>query len=60
MHVASMVVERSLVLAGIGVAAGVALALAASRLMSSLLYGIAPTIPSRTPRARPCCSSPPW
>jgi ABC-type antimicrobial peptide transport system permease subunit len=41
-RVVSMVVRRSLLLAGVGVAAGLAIALAASRLVSSLLYGIAP------------------
>jgi len=40
-----MVVRRSLLLAGIGVAAGTALALGVSRLASSLLYGIAPHDP---------------
>jgi ABC-type antimicrobial peptide transport system permease subunit len=40
-----MVVQRSLLLASIGVAAGIAIALAASRLASSLLYGIAPHDP---------------
>jgi putative ABC transport system permease protein len=42
-RVISMVVRRSLWLAGLGVGAGLAIALAASRLISSLLYGIAPT-----------------
>jgi predicted permease len=41
-RVISMVVRRSLFLAGLGVGAGLAMALAASRLASSLLYGIAP------------------
>lgn len=44
-RVVSMVVRRSLLLAGIGVAAGSAIALAASRLASSLLYGITPHDP---------------
>jgi putative ABC transport system permease protein len=44
-RVVSMVLRRSLLLAGIGVAAGIALALAASRLASSLLFGIAPYDP---------------
>jgi ABC-type antimicrobial peptide transport system permease subunit len=44
-RVVSMVVQRSLLLASIGVAAGIAIALAASRLASSLLYGIAPHDP---------------
>ncbi len=44
-RVVSMVVRRSLLLAGLGVAAGLAIALAASRLVSSLLYGIAPHDP---------------
>jgi predicted permease len=44
-RVVSMVVRRSLLLAGIGVAAGTALALGVSRLASSLLYGIAPHDP---------------
>lgn len=44
-RVASMVVKRSVLLAGIGIAAGIAIALAASRLASSLLYGIAPYDP---------------
>jgi putative ABC transport system permease protein len=43
--VVSMVVRRGLVLAGIGVAIGIAIALGASRLASSLLYGIAPHDP---------------
>jgi ABC-type antimicrobial peptide transport system permease subunit len=41
-RVVSMVVRRSLLLAGLGVGAGLAIALGASRLVSSLLYGIAP------------------
>jgi putative ABC transport system permease protein len=44
-RVISMVVRRSLLLAGLGVAAGLAIALGASRLASSLLYGIAPHDP---------------
>ena len=44
-RVVSMVVRRSVLLAGLGVAAGLAIALAASRLASSLLYGIAPHDP---------------
>ena len=44
-RVVSMVVRRSLLLAGLGVAAGLAIALGASRLVSSLLYGIAPHDP---------------
>lgn len=44
-RVVSMVVRRSLLLAGLGVAAGLAIALAASRLVGSLLYGIAPHDP---------------
>jgi ABC-type antimicrobial peptide transport system permease subunit len=43
--VISMVVRRSLLLAGLGIAAGIAIALGASRLASSLLYGIAPHDP---------------
>jgi putative ABC transport system permease protein len=43
--VVSMVLQRSLLLAGIGVAAGIAIAFAASRLARSLLYGIAPHDP---------------
>jgi ABC-type antimicrobial peptide transport system permease subunit len=44
-RVVSMVVRRSLLLAGLGVAAGLAIALGVSRLVSSLLYGIAPHDP---------------
>jgi ABC-type antimicrobial peptide transport system permease subunit len=44
-QVVSMVVRRSLVLAGVGVVTGTAIALGASRLASSLLYGIAPHDP---------------
>ena len=44
-RVISMVVRRSLLLAGFGVAVGLAIALGASRLVSSLLYGIAPHDP---------------
>jgi putative ABC transport system permease protein len=44
-RVVSMVVRRSLVLAGIGVVTGIAIALGASRLASSLLYGISPHDP---------------
>ncbi|HEX7238377.1 MAG TPA: ADOP family duplicated permease, partial [Gammaproteobacteria bacterium] len=44
-RVVSMVVRRSLVLAGIGVVTGIAIALGAARLASSLLYGIAPHDP---------------
>jgi len=44
-RVVSMVVRRSLLLAGLGVGAGLAIALAASRLVGSLLYGIAPHDP---------------
>jgi len=44
-RVVSMVVRRSVLLAGIGVAAGSAIALAASRVASSLLYGITPHDP---------------
>jgi len=40
-----MVVRRSLLLAGLGIAAGIAIALGAARLASSLLYGIAPHDP---------------
>jgi predicted permease len=40
-RVVAMVVRRSLLLAGLGVAAGLAIAFGASRLVSSLLYGIA-------------------
>jgi ABC-type antimicrobial peptide transport system permease subunit len=40
-----MVVGRSLLLASIGVAAGLLIALGGSRLVSSLLYGIAPHDP---------------
>ena len=40
-----MVVRRSLVLAGIGIVIGIAIALGAARLASSLLYGIAPHDP---------------
>ena len=43
--VVSMVVRRSLLLAGIGVTVGLAIALGAARLASSLLYGIAPHDP---------------
>jgi putative ABC transport system permease protein len=43
--VIAMVVRRSLLLASLGVAAGIAIALGASRLASSLLYGIAPHDP---------------
>jgi ABC-type antimicrobial peptide transport system permease subunit len=43
--VISMVVRRSLLLAGVGVAVGLATALGAARLASSLLYGIAPHDP---------------
>ncbi|HVJ28968.1 MAG TPA: ADOP family duplicated permease [Gammaproteobacteria bacterium] len=43
--VISIVVRRSLLLAGIGVAVGLAIALGAARLASSLLYGIAPHDP---------------
>jgi ABC-type antimicrobial peptide transport system permease subunit len=41
----SMLLQRSLLLAAIGVAAGIALALGASRLARSLLFGIAPYDP---------------
>jgi ABC-type antimicrobial peptide transport system permease subunit len=44
-RVVSMVVGRSLLLASVGVAAGIVIALGASRLASSLLYGIAPHDP---------------
>jgi predicted permease len=44
-RVVSMVVQRSLLLAGIGVAAGIVVALGLTRLASSLLYGIAPHDP---------------
>jgi predicted permease len=44
-RVISMVVGRSLLLASIGVAAGLLIALGASRLASTLLYGIAPHDP---------------
>ena len=44
-RVISMVVRRSLLLAGVGVAVGLATALGAARLASSLLYGIAPHDP---------------
>jgi putative ABC transport system permease protein len=44
-RVISMVVGRSLLLASIGVAAGLLIALGASRLASSLLYGVAPHDP---------------
>jgi putative ABC transport system permease protein len=44
-RVVSMVVRRSLLLAGIGVTAGIVVALALARLASSLLYGIAPHDP---------------
>lgn len=44
-RIASMVLERSLLLAGIGVGTGTAIALAASQLASSLLFGIAPHDP---------------
>lgn len=44
-RVISMVVRRSLLLAGIGVAVGLAIALGAARLVSSMLYGIAPHDP---------------
>jgi len=40
-----MVLRRSLLLAGIGIAAGIAIALVAARLASALLYGIAPHDP---------------
>jgi ABC-type antimicrobial peptide transport system permease subunit len=43
--VVGMVVRRSLLLAALGVAAGIALALGAARLASSLLFGIAPHDP---------------
>jgi predicted permease len=43
--VISMVVRRSLLLASLGVAAGIVISLGASRLASSLLYGIAPHDP---------------
>jgi len=43
--VIAMIVRRSLLLAGIGVAVGLAIALGAARLASSLLYGIAPHDP---------------
>src|SRR5690606_38387902 len=43
--VISMVVRRCLLLAGIGVGCGLAIAFGASRLVSSLLYGIAPHDP---------------
>ena len=43
--VVGMVVRHSLLLAGLGIAAGIALALGAARLASSLLYGIAPHDP---------------
>jgi putative ABC transport system permease protein len=43
--VISMIVRRSLLLAAIGVAVGLAIALGAARLASSLLYGIAPHDP---------------
>ena len=43
--VVSMVVRRSLMLATLGVAAGTAITLGASRLASALLYGIAPHDP---------------
>jgi len=44
-RVVSMLVRRSLLLAGIGVAAGSAIALGLARLASSLLYGITPHDP---------------
>jgi ABC-type antimicrobial peptide transport system permease subunit len=40
-----MVVGRSLAVAGIGVAVGLLIALGASRVASSLLYGVAPHDP---------------
>ena len=43
--VVGMIVRRSLLLAGLGIAAGMAMALGAARLASSLLYGIAPHDP---------------
>ncbi len=43
--VVGLVVRKSLVLAGIGIAAGLVLALAGARLISSLLFGIAPHDP---------------
>jgi len=44
-RVVSMVVGRALLLAGIGVAAGLVIALGAARLVGSLLYGIEPHDP---------------
>jgi ABC-type antimicrobial peptide transport system permease subunit len=44
-RVISMVVGRSVLLASVGVVAGLLIALGASRLASSLLYGIAPHDP---------------
>jgi predicted permease len=44
-RVLSMVVRRTLLLAGIGVAIGIATAVGAARLASSLLYGITPHDP---------------
>jgi predicted permease len=44
-RVVGMIVRRSLLLAGLGVAAGIAIALGLARVASSLLYGIAPHDP---------------
>jgi predicted permease len=44
-RVLSMIVRRSAFLASVGVAVGVAIALGASRLASSLLYGVSPNDP---------------
>jgi predicted permease len=44
-HVSGLFLRQGLVLAGAGIAVGLAGALAATRLMSTLLYGVAPTDP---------------
>jgi putative ABC transport system permease protein len=44
-RVIALVLRRSLVLAGVGIAVGLAIALGASRLVASLLFGVAPHDP---------------
>ncbi|PYJ97969.1 MAG: multidrug ABC transporter substrate-binding protein, partial [Verrucomicrobia bacterium] len=43
--IVEMVLRETVVLAGIGIAIGIVVALAASRVISSLLYGLKPTDP---------------
>ncbi len=43
--IAQMVLRETVVLAGIGIVIGIVVALAASRVISSLLYGLKPTAP---------------